>query len=230
MLRPSVAVSALPRDCIAASIPSRSLARAQGRPSRTATAIHNAPSGRIAPHRRFAGACQALRPLGQQVPTPEDPAQVRPHSPLDASTHERLASWAANAASTKAELPDIVNIPLEELVRLRYELPPLETLSRIAGHARSHLNETIHLALTEALDEPLRTRLEEAKVRPHSSLNQGGSAMPVNLLALEKSSFLTGRRPAAHEFGSAPVSRRALLKNAAAWVRGCNRTGRLWFR
>lgn len=42
--------------------------------------------------------------------------------------------------------------------------------------------------------------------------------MPVNLQALEKSPFLTGRRPAAHEFGAAPVSRRALLKNAAAWV------------
>lgn len=81
--------------------------------------------------------------------------------PLNSSTHERLASWAANAARTKAELPDIVNVMLEELVRHHYELPPLATLSRIASQARSQLNEAIYLAFTEALDEPLRTRLDE---------------------------------------------------------------------
>ncbi|MBU6489733.1 MAG: hypothetical protein KGQ57_18225 [Burkholderiales bacterium] len=68
------------------------------------------------------------------------------------------------------------------------------------------------------LPDQFQSTDEEAKVRPRSSLSQGGSAMPVNLRALEKSPLSTGRRPAGHEFGAAPVSRRALLKNAAVWV------------
>ncbi|WP_018441893.1 Tn3 family transposase [Trinickia symbiotica] len=85
-------------------------------------------------------------------------ARIRPQ---DTSIHEWLASLAASAARTKTELPDIVNVLLEELVRHRYELPPLATLSRIASQARSQLNEAIYRAFTETLDEPLRTRLDD---------------------------------------------------------------------
>ncbi|EUC12676.1 Tn3 family transposase [Paraburkholderia hospita] len=85
-------------------------------------------------------------------------ARIRP---LDASTYEWLTSLAVGAARTKAELPDIVNVLLEELVRHRYELPPLASLSRIASQARSQLNEAIYRAFTEALDEPLQTRLDD---------------------------------------------------------------------
>ncbi|WP_444634001.1 Tn3 family transposase [Cupriavidus oxalaticus] len=79
---------------------------------------------------------------------------------VDALTHEWLAVVAAIAARTKAELPDIVNVLLEELIRQRYELPPLATLSRIAASARSQLHEAIYQAFSEALDEPLRARLD----------------------------------------------------------------------
>jgi len=43
-------------------------------------------------------------------------ARIRP---LDASTYQWLTSLAASAARTKAELSDIVNVLLEELVRHR---------------------------------------------------------------------------------------------------------------
>nr|WP_260430316.1 MULTISPECIES: tyrosine-type recombinase/integrase [unclassified Burkholderia] len=66
--------------------------------------------------------------------------------PVDSAAHAWLANIAAHAARTKAELPDIVNVMLEELVRRRYELPPLATLTRIAGHARSQLHESIYCA------------------------------------------------------------------------------------
>lgn len=85
-------------------------------------------------------------------------ARIRP---LDASTHDWLTSLAAGAARTKAELSDIVNVLLEELVRNRYELPPLASLLRIASQARSQLNEAIYRAFAQALDEPLRTRLDD---------------------------------------------------------------------
>lgn len=54
---------------------------------------------------------------------PREYARIRT---LDASSHEWLASLAAGAARTKAELPDIVNVLLEELVRHRYELGPAQ--------------------------------------------------------------------------------------------------------
>lgn len=79
---------------------------------------------------------------------------------VDARTHEWLATVAANAARTKAELPDIVNVLLEELVRQRYELPSLATLTRIASHARSQHHEAIYRAFIDSLDEPLRERLD----------------------------------------------------------------------
>ncbi|OUL86127.1 Tn3 family transposase [Paraburkholderia hospita] len=85
-------------------------------------------------------------------------ARIRP---LDASTHDWLTSLATGAARTKAELSDIVNVLLEELVRNRYELPPLASLLRIANQARSQLNEAIYRAFAQALDEPLRTRLDD---------------------------------------------------------------------
>lgn len=79
---------------------------------------------------------------------------------VDAHTNDWLAVVAANAARTKAELPDIVNVLLEELVRQRYELPPLATLLRIAAHARSQLHETIYHAFTDSLGEQVRERLD----------------------------------------------------------------------
>ncbi len=80
--------------------------------------------------------------------------------PIDSATYRWLAEVAEHAARTKAELPDIINVMLEELVRRRYELPPLATLSRIAGHARSQLHEAIYGAYVDSLDETLKARLD----------------------------------------------------------------------
>ncbi len=73
--------------------------------------------------------------------------------PVDNAVHAWLAELAGHAARTKAELPDIVNVMLEELVRRRYELPPLATLMRIASHARSQLHESIYRTFVDSLDD-----------------------------------------------------------------------------
>ncbi|WP_455750180.1 DUF4158 domain-containing protein [Ralstonia mannitolilytica] len=78
----------------------------------------------------------------------------------DAQTHAWLADVAAHAARIKTELPDIINVLIEELIRHRYELPPLAALTRIAAHARSQVNETIYRTIVEALGPDLIVRID----------------------------------------------------------------------
>lgn len=79
---------------------------------------------------------------------------------VDAGAQECLETLALAAAQTKVELPDIVNVLIEELIRRRYELPPLAVLQRIATQARSQINKTIYRGLAEALDDSLTARIE----------------------------------------------------------------------
>ncbi|TAL55812.1 Tn3 family transposase [Pandoraea sp.] len=79
---------------------------------------------------------------------------------FDASEGASLAELASAEARTKIELPDIINVLIEELVRRRYELPPLATLQRIATQARNDHNEAIYGAITDALDSALVERID----------------------------------------------------------------------
>nr|WP_233874654.1 DUF4158 domain-containing protein [Paraburkholderia adhaesiva] len=79
---------------------------------------------------------------------------------FDAGEAASLAELASAEARTKIELPDLINVLIEELVRRRYELPPLATLRRIATQARNDLNEAIYGAITGALDAALIERID----------------------------------------------------------------------
>ena len=79
---------------------------------------------------------------------------------LDAGAAQWLTTLASASAQTKVELPDIVNVLIEELIRRRYELPPLAALQRIATQARSEIHETIYRAITDGLDDSLIARIE----------------------------------------------------------------------
>jgi hypothetical protein len=89
--------------------------------------------------------CAALgsRPLPRATLTRYDRSGSKPRhqkllrefvgiQPADARTQSWLDTVAAEAARTKTELPDIINVMIEELVRHRYELPTLAAVSRIA--------------------------------------------------------------------------------------------------
>ncbi|CAE6839086.1 hypothetical protein R69888_06895 [Paraburkholderia haematera] len=80
--------------------------------------------------------------------------------PFDADETAWLADLASGEARTKVELPDIINVLVEELVRRRYELPPLSTLQRIATQARNDLNETIWTTISRALDAAMIERID----------------------------------------------------------------------
>lgn len=63
---------------------------------------------------------------------------------FDAGEAASLAELESVEARTKIELPDIINVLIEELVRRRYELPALATLQRVATQARNDHNEAIY--------------------------------------------------------------------------------------
>ena len=79
---------------------------------------------------------------------------------FDASDAASLVELASAEARPKIELPDIINVLIEELVRRRHELPPLATLQRIATQARNDHNEAIYGAITGALDVALVERID----------------------------------------------------------------------
>ncbi len=78
----------------------------------------------------------------------------------DAETQAWLTDVATHAARTKTELPDIINVLIEELIRHRYELPPLAALTRLAARARSQINETIYQTIADALSPLLVERID----------------------------------------------------------------------
>lgn len=79
---------------------------------------------------------------------------------LGADGSEWLDEQAIKAAQTKQELPDIINVLLEELLHHRFELPGFVTLSRAAARARSRVNDSLQQAIASRLDEHQRERID----------------------------------------------------------------------
>jgi TnpA family transposase len=60
-----------------------------------------------------------------------------------------ILSAALQAAETKQELADIINVTIEGLIRQRYELPGFNTLMRIAQYARNQVNSRYFRSLCD---------------------------------------------------------------------------------
>jgi hypothetical protein len=90
---------------------------------------------------------------------------------LDDEGRDWLEAQAFKAAATKQELPDIVNILLEELVHHRYELPTFGTLSRLASRVRSRVNEQIYREVADALSDSQRSQIDRM-FRTHQGRSQ----------------------------------------------------------
>jgi hypothetical protein len=63
------------------------------------------------------------------------------------------------AARTRDDLPDLINMAIEELIRQRFELPAFSTLLRIARATRNTVNRRYQLRVCELLDADARQRL-----------------------------------------------------------------------
>ena len=71
-----------------------------------------------------------------------------------------LDEQAVKAAQTKQELPDIINVLLEELLHHRYELPGFVTLSRVATRARTKVNDDIQRRISSSLSDKQRGQID----------------------------------------------------------------------
>lgn len=79
---------------------------------------------------------------------------------IDKQAEKWLEISAMQAAQTKQELPDIINVLIEELVLRKYELPGFTVLSRLAAKCRNTVNEQIYKTVGGVLGQDMIERLE----------------------------------------------------------------------
>ncbi|WP_034293035.1 Tn3 family transposase [Herbaspirillum sp. RV1423] len=79
---------------------------------------------------------------------------------LDPKAGKWLEDAATQAAQTKQELADIVNVLIEELIQRKYELPGFTILLRLAKKCRSAVNEQIYKSVGGVLQPSTIERLD----------------------------------------------------------------------
>ena len=87
-------------------------------------------------------------------------------TPVSDTTLEFLKSALREAATTKDEIPDIINVGLESMAKARYELPAFGTFVREAKAARAQVNRELFEAVYHDLSESAKTRIQEVLTPP----------------------------------------------------------------
>src|SRR6516165_11773415 len=75
------------------------------------------------------------------------------------AAREVVVETCLQAARTRDDLPDLINMAIEELIRQRFELPAFSTLLRIARTTRNTVNRRYQLRVCELLDADAKQRL-----------------------------------------------------------------------
>jgi len=81
-------------------------------------------------------------------------------SSFSESARKVTIAASLEAAKTRDDLVDIVNVAIEELVRQRYELPAFSTLVRIARSARLRINTGYHQQVYQGLSATTKVGLK----------------------------------------------------------------------
>jgi hypothetical protein len=90
-------------------------------------------------------------------------AAIRAHlhiQPYGAAARHVLVRAMADAAQTKDEIADLVNVAIEELVRGRFELTGFPTLARTARRVRALTARAFYRQVLDTLAEPTRQALD----------------------------------------------------------------------
>lgn len=102
--------------------------------------------------------------------------QVRPYG--DAA-RQTIISTVEQAASILDNPADLINVAIEELVRLRYELPAFSALDRLVSHVRTRVNSAIFALLLDRLTPEEQTMyLGLLNVKQHRSGFQALKELP----------------------------------------------------
>src|SRR5262249_28694427 len=83
--------------------------------------------------------------------------QVQPYGAV--GRHTMIAALA-EAAATKYELEDLINVAIDQLVRQRFELPAFDTLNRAARRVRATYSQALYKRVFEALSEDDLARID----------------------------------------------------------------------
>jgi TnpA family transposase len=75
-------------------------------------------------------------------------------------TNQAIELAATQAAQTKQELADIINVVIEELVRQRFELPAFSRLNRTAQRIRNQVNERYFRTLYDPLPDAVISQFD----------------------------------------------------------------------
>lgn len=81
--------------------------------------------------------------------------------PYDRAVQRLLIRSLVDAAQTKTDLTGLINVGIEELVRLRYELPAFAPLCRLARHARAVVHRGIYRRIQATLTPTACAHLEQ---------------------------------------------------------------------
>jgi hypothetical protein len=81
--------------------------------------------------------------------------------PFDQVAQAVLEQTIREAAQTKEDLADIINVGIEELVRKRFELPAFTTLRRFAQSGRAAVNQEIYHHVADALGVEGRAQIDQ---------------------------------------------------------------------
>lgn len=80
--------------------------------------------------------------------------------PYGAAARRVIVQSMAQAAFSKNDLADLINVAIEELVHQQYELPIFNTLARVAKRVRTTVERTFYQEVTTCLDVEARARLD----------------------------------------------------------------------
>ncbi len=80
--------------------------------------------------------------------------------PFNSEALALVAAVVREAAQTKDDLADIMNVTIEELVHNRFELPGFTTLFKEARRGRTELNRSLYRRVAHALGDKGREQLD----------------------------------------------------------------------
>lgn len=124
-----------------------------------------------------------------------------------------MTSAVGEAARTKEDLADLINVAIEELVRKKYELPAFDTLARAARHVRSVLYRRFYQQVDAALGSEEKARIEtlfvpdpQSRFTPWNTLKQepGSPTLTHFKVWLDRRAWLAGYRVGPQALGGIP--------------------------
>jgi TnpA family transposase len=133
--------------------------------------------------------------------------------PADETARSEARTAMEKAAFTKEDIVDILNVGIEELIRLRYELPTFDSLLRIACKSRAKTNLDIYYTVSKIIPKDTQEQLEkllksnpETKRSPWNQLRQDPGKITIKEIdaALERLQWIRSLDFPSDPFASIP--------------------------